>query len=131
MGPYVKTHKLGCLFFTLANVRPQYRSSLKAIFLLAVGCCEDIDKFGIDEFLSPFVDDLKRLYLDGITVTKNLLEVKYYGALVVFLTDTLAAHTASGFKGSAAFAHRICRSCMATVDDIQSCFCEELYLTYT
>ena len=106
VGSYIKTHKLGCLFFTLANIQPQYWSSLKAIFLLAVARCEDIDKFGIDKFLSPFVDDLKRLYLDGITVTTELIEVKYYSALVAFLADTQAAYKVGGFKGSAAFARR-------------------------
>ena len=131
VGSYVKTHKLGCLFFTLANIRPQYRSSLKAIFLLAVARCEDIDKYGIDKFLSPFVDDLKHLYLDGITITTESNEMKYHGALVAFLADTQAAHKVGGFKGSAAFAHRICRSCMATKDDIQSSFYEELFTLRT
>ena len=28
IGSYVHTHKLGCLFFSLGNIRPQYRSSL-------------------------------------------------------------------------------------------------------
>ena len=51
VGSYVKSHKLGCLFFTLANIQPQYRSSLKAVFLLAVAHCEDMDKYGIDNFL--------------------------------------------------------------------------------
>lgn len=122
VGSYVKTHKLGCLFFTL----PQYRSSLKAIYLLAVARCEDIDRYEIDTYLQPFVDDLKRLYLDGITVTTESTEVKYHGALVAFLADTQAAHKVGGFKGSAAFARRICRSCMATRHDIQSLFTEQL-----
>lgn len=36
IGSFVKKHKLGCLFFFLANVRPQYRSTFKAIHLVAV-----------------------------------------------------------------------------------------------
>ena len=73
------------------------------------------------------MDDLKRLYLDGITVTTESTEVKYHGALVAFLADTQAAHKVGGFKGSAAFARRICRSCMATRHDIQSLFIEQLF----
>lgn len=47
IGSYVNIHKLGCLFFTLGNIRPMYRSSLKAIFLLAVARSQDIDRYGI------------------------------------------------------------------------------------
>ena len=36
IGSFVKKHKLGCLFFFLANVQPQYRSTFKAIHLVAV-----------------------------------------------------------------------------------------------
>lgn len=123
IGSYVKTHKLGCLFFSLGNIRPQFRSSLKAIFLLAVARSEDIDRYGIDTFLKPFVEDLKSLYADGITVNATL----YRGALVSFLADTQAAHKVGGFKGSVSFAHRICRSCMSTRDASQLYFKEDCF----
>ena len=42
IGSFIKKHKLGCMFYFLANIRPQYRSTLKAIQLLAVGKHEDI-----------------------------------------------------------------------------------------
>ena len=67
LGSYVLKHKLGCLFFMLGNVRPKFRSTLKSIYLVAVGRNKDIEKYGIDEFLSPFVEDLK--YCDGIDVS--------------------------------------------------------------
>lgn len=127
VGSYVKTHKLGCLFFTLGNIRPQYRSSLKAIYLLGIALQQDIDRYGIDTFLKPFVEDLKRLYVDGITVSVDSKESTYYGALIAFLADTQAAHKVRGFKGSVSFAHRICRSCMATRDDTQSLFDESQF----
>lgn len=44
IGSFVKKHKLGCLFFFLANVRPQYRSTFKAIHLVAVAKSQDIAK---------------------------------------------------------------------------------------
>ena len=35
IGSYVKKHKLGCMFFFLGNVRPQFRSTFKqSIWLL-------------------------------------------------------------------------------------------------
>ena len=66
LGSYVKKHKLGCLFFFLGNIRPQFRSTLKTIHLVAVGRTEDIQHYGTNSFLTPFVEDLKRLYLDGL-----------------------------------------------------------------
>ena len=53
LGSYSKKHKLSCLFFTLGNICPCKRSTLKAIYLVAVAKCEDVVKFGIDNFCSP------------------------------------------------------------------------------
>ena len=111
IGSYTRKHKLGCLFFTLSNIRPQYRSTLTAINLIAVAKYKDICTYGIDKYLSPFVDDLKKLYCDGISVSIGGNECKFYGGLVAFLADNLAAHAVGGFKESISFALRICRSC--------------------
>ena len=89
IGSYVNTQKLACLFFTLGNIRPMYRSSLK---LLAVARSQDIDRYGMYTFLRPFIDDLKCLYADGLTVSVGSTECEYYGALVAFLADTQATH---------------------------------------
>ena len=124
IGSYVKKHKLGCLFFTLGNIRPQFRSTLKAIYVLAIGRNQDISKYGLDALLAPFVDDLKTLYLDGITVDIGGKECTFHGGLLAFLADNLAAHLVGGFKGSFSFARRICRSCMITTDLAQECFVE-------
>ena len=42
IGSFIKKHKLGCMFYFLANVRPIHRSTLRSIQLLAVGKHEDI-----------------------------------------------------------------------------------------
>lgn len=125
IGSYVKKHKLGCLFFFLANVRPQYRSTLKAINLVAVAKQEDIIENGLDAFLRPFVEDLKSLYCDGITVCIGAEERTLCGGLIAFLADNLAAHALGGFKESMSFALRICRSCMITRPLSQECFSED------
>lgn len=120
----MKKHKLGCMFFFLGNIRPQYRSTFKAIHLVAVGKSEDINKYGIDIFMTPFIEDLKTLYCDGITVVINRGEHTIHGALLAFLADTLAAHAVGGFKGSMSFALRVCRSCMITSAQLQQCMVE-------
>ena len=124
IGSYVSRHKLGCLFFTIGNIQPRYRSLLKAINLAAVGKHQDIRTYGIDTFLSSFVDDLKTLYCDGINVNIGNESVTLRGGLLAFLADNLAAHMIGGFKESMSFAVRICRSCMITPEESQTCFVE-------
>ena len=124
IGSFAQIHKLGCLFFTLGNIRPQFRSTLKAIFLVAVAKSSDIAEHGIDEFLRPFVEDLKVLYCDGVTVETQHISYTYYGALLAVLADNLAAHAMAGFKESFSLALRICRTCMATSNQAQSLFLE-------
>ena len=91
---------------------------------MAVAHSKDIDEYGMDTFLSPFVDDLKTLYLDGITVTIDSKQSTYYGGLLVTLADNLGAHSLGGFKESYSFALRICRTCMITGEQAQSTFSE-------
>lgn len=124
IGSFVKRHKLGCVFFFLANVRPQLRSTLKSIQLIAVAKHQDVQQYGIDDLLSPFVEELKTLYCDGINVSIAGQERVLHGALLAFLADTLAAHSVGGFKESMGFALRICRTCMITRPLSQSCFSE-------
>ena len=125
IGSYVSKHKLGCMFFMLGNIRPQYRSTLKAINLVAVAKHEDITKYGIDVFLAPFVEDLKSLYCDGISVMIGTESKTFRGGLLAFLADNLAAHAIGGFKEGVGFALRVCRTCMTTSSQCQTLFTEE------
>ena len=97
---------------------------LKAIFLVSVALHKDILKYGLNDFLTPLVEDLKTLYLDGITVTISGTEHTFHGGLLAALADNLAAHGLGGFKESHSFALRICRGCMATTESIQTTFVE-------
>ena len=60
LGSSSRKYKLGCIFFTLGNIRPFLRSSLKAIFLVAVAKSSTIKANGIDAILQPFIDDLNQ-----------------------------------------------------------------------
>lgn len=117
--------KLGCVFFTLTNIRPQLRSGLKAIFLLAVAKSPIIKKHGIDSILKPFLDDLKTLYNVGLRIQFAGKEEVWKGALLAFLADNLAAHELGGFKESFSFARKFCRSCLTDKEFSQSHFRED------
>ena len=47
-------------------------------------------------------------------------ETRFYGTVIAFLADTLAAHDIGGFKVGVGFALRKCRVCLATDDMIQT-----------
>ena len=102
------------MHFLFFFIKPHYHSTHLASYLVAVGKSEDIAHYGIDIFLSPFVEDLKTLYLDGIAITLDTETKLFYGALLAFLEDNLGAHLVGGFKEGVSFALRICRSCMIT-----------------
>lgn len=75
LGSNVKKHKLGLVFFTIANMHPKYRSNFKAIFLSTVANITLIEEHGIDAILEPFVNDLKVLARTGITLPN---QSRYY-----------------------------------------------------
>ena len=56
LGSSAKKHKLGCIFFTIGNIRQQFRSWLKCIFVVSVARIPVIRKHGMNAFLQPFVD---------------------------------------------------------------------------
>ena len=70
---------------------------------------------------------MQNLACNGLTVAINGNNNHFKVGLLTLLADTLAAHALGGFKESMSLAHRICRSCMATTAQIQSCFLESEY----
>ena len=74
--------------------------------------------------MRPFVEDIKTLYCDGITISIGGVNRVVYGGLLAFLADKLAAHLVGGFKQSMSFGLRICRGCSITREQSQNCFLE-------
>ena len=109
---------MGCIFFSLVNIRPKFRSQLKLIFVTCVAKTWNGFRF------KPFVDSMKLLSENGLTVSIHGKDHHFNVGLLAFLADTLGAHTIGGFKESMSFSHRICRSCMATTEQIQTNFLE-------
>lgn len=124
LGSSNKKHKVECIFFSIGNLRQKFHSWLKCIFVVSVVSTTTIHKHGINLFLRPFVESMKSLSANGLTVSINDNNVHYKVALLAMLADNLGAHAIGGFKESMSFAYRICRSCMATTEQIPSSFLE-------
>ena len=105
LGSHTKVHKLGkimmqvhvvqCVmnhdynlsfsavfYYTLANISPQYRSSLNTIQLLTLVKSAYVSKYGVDQILQPFMDDLALLEKVNLNmyifVYKLLIIVMHY-----------------------------------------------------
>ena len=112
---HTKTHKLGIFLFTLGNIPPMQRSTVQTHFLFATATRPNIEKYGLDSILRPFIDELHCLSTTDIDVTIDGVERKFYGGLLAFLGDNLASNSIGGFKESFSTAFRCCRTCLATV----------------
>ena len=71
LGSSAKTHKLGCVFFTLGNIHPKFRSSYKSIFLSTIVKHSLVERHGMNQVLKPLVDDLNALSTEGIEVNRD------------------------------------------------------------
>lgn len=118
-----KIHKLGMFYWSLGNIKPEFRSSLRSINLLAIVKTQYIRKYGLDAFLTPFVEEIKLLEC-GIDVVVNNVVTRYRGSLLCFIGDTLAANFVGGFKEGVGLANRPCRNCLGTHDSIKLSFSE-------
>ena len=124
LGSSSKKFKLGCLFFSIGNMKPSLRSSLKSIFLLSIAKSSTIKAHGIDSILEPFIKDIMVLSSEGVNLVFTGRDEVWKGTLVAFLADNLAAHEVGGFKESFSFARRFCRSCMTNLSTAKSYFNE-------
>ena len=52
---------VGMFYYTITNIDPSLRSKLDAIMLLAVANFNVINRYGIDEILKPFIEEMMEL----------------------------------------------------------------------
>ena len=52
---------IGLVYYSLGNLDPRYRSSLKSIQLLSAVKYDIVVKYGIEEILKPTVEAIKKL----------------------------------------------------------------------
>ena len=125
IGSHTKKHKLSMFYFTLANIPPEMRSNLSAIQLVAVAKSNDLrmnNSKALGILLGDFIETVKQLSGNGIQLCLNGCTEKLYGALVLAPCDSLAATWLGGYKESATFAYKGCRTCKANAEEMKSVF---------
>ncbi|EFX68773.1 hypothetical protein DAPPUDRAFT_114228 [Daphnia pulex] len=118
LGSKKGKHKICVFYWTLLNIPPIFRSSLRSIQLLGIVSKDLLKDCGVEVFLKPFIDDLI-LLLDGVTLTIRNQKRKWFGMLVNFVGDIPASNFVAGFKEGVGAAKLHCRSCLIDRDDIE------------
>ena len=72
-----------------------------------------------------YIDSIIILLQNGFSIFRDGTEETFHPTctMLAFLADTLAAHQVGGFKVGVGWAHRKCRDCLATKEEIQSKVC--------
>jgi len=61
LGSKTKKHKIGAFYFNLGNLRPQFRSVINMIQLVALCPVPYINTYGMNKILQPFMRDISLL----------------------------------------------------------------------
>lgn len=63
MGSYdiYSSCTVGLFYYLIGNIEPKLRSSLKCIQLIACVSAENLEKYGFDMILKPFIQDANTL----------------------------------------------------------------------
>lgn len=116
LGTSKKKHKLCGIYWVIANLPLQYRSSLSSIYLATLCYSSDIKMFGYDQVLEPLLKDIDVLEHQGVFVQR--LGKSVTGTVLYVSSDNLGAHSFAGFQESFS-AGKCCRFCSASKEDIQ------------
>lgn len=122
IGHHTKTHKLTAFYYVLLNIPPHLRTKLEAIQLVAMAKTTDLKKYGLGTILKNCIESLQKLH-DGIEMTTtspagDKQRTLIRGMLGFVLGDTPAAQLLGGFKEGVGQAHKPCRLCEVTKEEL-------------
>lgn len=126
IGMSKKIHKLIVVSYELANIPPQFRSSLHTKQLIAVCKSKFVRKSGTKNLLLDFVQSMNALKA-GCIFKINGEKVLFKAILVATPADTPAANQLWGFKEGVAKAYRCCRTCDGIRPNIFTHFTEDAF----
>ena len=90
---------------------PKFRKKTDNIFLTVLFKEKYIKQFGLNNILSPLIQDLMDLESIGISVVINNTEKIVKGSLIAVLADNLGSHQIGGFCENFSTSQYVCRYC--------------------
>ena len=82
-------------YFLLGNIRPAFRSQLKAIQLVAIANTSVVEMNGIDAILEPLIDDIKLLEKVNDIDTVYCIHVHTYIGSSIHKWSSISRHNCS------------------------------------
>jgi len=120
IGPKRGKHKLNATYFTLGNLPPKFRSSLKHIHLVNLVKHVAVKDHGYCAVFEPLVQELQKLYTDGFTAMLPGGHVaRFYVVLCTVSGDNLSSNALAGFR-QVFNSGRFCRVCMIDYSEIST-----------
>lgn len=110
LGTSRKKHKVTAVYWVIADIPAQLRSSLTSIFLAILCKADDVKRFGCSTVLEPLLKDLVSLEEEGLYVPA--LGGKVKGTVFSIVADNLGAHSVGGFVENFSSSY-FCRFCLA------------------
>ena len=120
--------KMFAVYFKILNFHARHTSNLQSLHLLMLVKSSTLKEVGMEELFSPMINELNKLYFDGIFVDGT----KYYAIANVICGDNLANNFVGGF--SLAFSNGFfCRFCKICSKDVvtklnDTCFDERSHV---
>lgn len=122
-----KATKLDAIYYSVGNLPRNYRSATQSIRLCMLVKSSTLKTLGYDAVFAPLINDLQILESTGVYVP--FLHRNVRGTVAICSCDNLGAHSVGGYNESfAGNVLRICRTCNATSDLIQSLHAESFVL---
>lgn len=128
LGSHSGVHKMGCVYYTIAGLPPEYLSSLDNIFTAYLFHSDDRGReFSNDQIFSSLVKEIINLQENGVTINIDSNDITVYFALGLVLGDNLGLNSILGFV-SCFSANHYCRICRLYKDDTKK-MCHESELS--
>jgi hypothetical protein len=96
------------VYFYVGNLPKQYTSNLRSIHVALLARTAFVKKYTLSKVLEVFVEDLKRLEVEGITVS---IGSDNFHSLATISADNLRSHQLGGFRMIFSCG-RVCRHCL-------------------
>nr|XP_018915259.1 PREDICTED: uncharacterized protein LOC109042788 [Bemisia tabaci] len=100
LGSRAGVHKLSGVYMTLPIIPPEFRSTLRCIFLVMLFHSEDRKLFSYHDFFKELIPDLNRLSENGLSFNIECFSGKLHFQLALLQGDNLAHHEVGGFAES-------------------------------